>query len=103
MGTVMIVTALNGDPVRVREHPATASATVARLRCGTEVVAGDDINGWRPVEFGDMDGYMMSKFLKKTDENDVTHLTAGDYNRLCEACAQIEASLKTIKKIVGVS
>ena len=82
------------------------------LPVGTEVMAGEDYNGWRQITYGDDGaGYMMSKFLKPADiatDTDlpgdafVRTLTTTEYNRLCEARDQIAAALDTIKSIVGV-
>lgn len=97
----MIVTAVNGDPVRVRKEPSTASETVARIRCGETVRVGDEVNGWRPVTYKDTKGYMMEKFLKREDSYKKS-LTATDLNRLCDARDKLESALRTIKDVVGV-
>lgn len=102
----MIVTSTNGEPVRVRAHPSTAAETIARLKVGTKVDAGDDTNGWRPIAFGDDNGYMMSKFLKPADESAVPGyvktLTDDEFAALCDARDKTEEVLKTLKQIVGV-
>ena len=108
----MIVTSDNGYPVKVRVNPNQESVRVDTLPVGTEVMAGEDYNGWRQITYGDDGaGYMMSKFLKPADiatDTDlpgdafVRTLTTTEYNRLCEARDQIAAALDTIKSIVGV-
>lgn len=101
----MIVTAANGDPVRVRRSPSTASEAIARLDCGTEVMAGDDLNGWRNITFGDSAGYMMAKFLTPVQEEGtsfVRTLTPEEYNALCDARDQLKGIERLLESIVGV-
>lgn len=98
-----VVTADNGLPVRVRDNPN--GNTIARLKVGTKVQAGEeDSAGWREVRFGNNEtGYMMAKFLKKADATTPTDLKPGftktltqdEYNALCEA-------RDTLIKIVGL-
>lgn len=102
-----MVTAANGDPVRVRRSPSTNSEILESLAVGTEVMAGDDVNGWRQITYGrDGAGYMMSKFLKRIESEEgaayVKTLTPEEYNLLCEARDKIEEALTTLKAIVGV-
>lgn len=103
-----MVTAANGDPVRVRRSPSTTSEILDSLAVGTEVMAADDINGWRQITYGkDGAGYMMAKFLKRVDSQEdstayIRTLTPDEYNRLCEARDQVESALQTLKAIVGV-
>lgn len=100
----MIVTAANREPVRVRRNPSTSAETVGRLKCGTAVQAGEDVNGWREIVFGDSTAYIMSKFLRRADEPDnfVRTLSATEYSRLCGAKDQLESALRTLKHITGV-
>ena len=112
----MYVTAPDGNPVRVRKQPSTSSETIAKLKCGTAVEAGDDVNGWRSLGTG---GYMMSKFLsasqavQNTPETPsavpgeestayVRTLSTEEYNRLCEVRDHMEEDIKFLKTIVGV-
>ena len=97
-----IVTADNGLPVRVRDNPN--GNTLARLKVGTEVQAGEpDSAGWQEVRFDGKTGYMMAKFLKKKGAATPTDLKPGfsrtltqdEYNALCEA-------RDILIKIVGV-
>lgn len=108
----MYVTAPDGNPVRVRKEPSTSSEVIAKLKCGTAVEAGDDVNGWRAIGTG---GYMMSKFLSAQNAQEspsavpgeestayVRTLSTGEYNRLCEMRDHMEEDLKFLKTIVGV-
>ena len=90
-----IVTADNGLPVRVRDNPG--GNTIARLKVGTRVLAGDvDASGWREIRFDGQTGYMMAKFLVKEEEAGIVKtLTQKEYNDLCEA-------RDILIKIVGV-
>ena len=117
---MMYVVSADGNPVRVRKNPSTSSETLTRLRYGTEVMAGDDVNGWRPIEYdGGKHGYMMSKFLSELQGPDspaeapsiaptenptafVKTLSTAQFNALCDARDDIEHALKTLKDIVGV-
>lgn len=101
----MIVNAANGEPVRVRKSPSTASDVIARLDCGTEVMAGDDLNGWRNITFGDAAGYMMAKFLVPVQEEGtsfVRTLTPEEFQSLCDARDQLKHIDKLLESIVGV-
>ncbi len=112
----MYVTAPDGNPVRVRKDPSTSSEVIAKLKCGTAVEAGEDVNGWRAIGTG---GYMMSKFLSASQAAQnapetpsavpgeestayVRTLSTGEYNRLCEMRDHMEEDLKFLKTIVGV-
>lgn len=117
---MMYVVSADGNPVRVRKNPSTSSETLTRLKYGTEVMAGDDVNGWRPIEYdGGKHGYMMSKFLSELQGPDSTAeapsasqtenptafvktLSTAQFNALCDARDEIEHALKTLKSIVGV-
>jgi len=117
--TEFVVTAANGEPVRVRQTPG--GATIAKLTVGTKLLAGDEADGWRPVVFDtDRQGYMKAEFLSTAqsvhdasetpdeggeDNNSpafVRTLTTDEFNRLCDARDQLEGILELIKSIVGV-
>lgn len=97
----MTVISRNGEPVRVREHPSTSAATIGRLKVGTTVEAGDCVNGWRRITWGeDMPGYMMDTFLRAPGQPDRT-LSEADYNRLCDTKCRLEEALRVLRQIVG--
>ena len=105
----MIVTAANGGNVWLRAKPDKASKAVDSIPVGTHVLAGEETtNGWRPVVYNAMTGYMMAEFLTAPGEETpgapafVRTLTAEEYSRLCDARDEIEDALKTLKTIVGV-
>lgn len=72
----MIVAAENGGKVNVRREPSTTSAMLTRLPCGTAVQAGEDVNGWRQIQYtgggAHVSGYMMSEFLVPFNESIAT-------------------------------
>lgn len=70
--TSKVVTAENGGRVMVRCTPSTNGRIAARLRCGTVVQAGDDLEGWTPIKYDDIQGYMMSDFLVPLNESVAT-------------------------------
>lgn len=60
----MIVSCTPGEKVRLRAVPSTSGSTLTQIPNGTTVLAGDAEDGWRPVQYGSKQGYMMDKFLK---------------------------------------
>lgn len=100
----MTVTSTNGEPVRVRNQPSTSAETIARLKVGTAIKAGDCVNGWRRVAFGDKTGYMMERFLRGDPEGPGIGdrpLTERELSDLRDARFRLEAALKTLRQIVG--
>lgn len=115
--TEYIVTAANGEPVRVRQAPG--GATIAKLTVGTKLLAGDEADGWRPVVFDtDRQGYMKAEFLTPAQSvQDVSEspgaggedispafvrtLTTDEFNRLCDVRDRMAEDLKFLKTIVG--
>ena len=101
MSVRMTVTSRNREPVRVRAHPSTSAETIARLKVGTPVEAGDELNGWRRVVYGDnQTGYMMERFLIGETDGDRT-LTEREYRDLCDAKTRLEDALRSLRQIVG--
>ena len=112
----MVVYASNGKPVAVRKGDSTEAMVIKRLPVGTKVEAFMDINGWREIQYQDIDGWMMSKFLKPVDgdqtpvndgesadpESYVRTLTVAEYNELGEARDQLEKISALLTRIVGV-
>jgi len=66
----MIVTCTPGEKVRLRAVPSTSGSTLTQIPNGTTVLAGDADDGWRPVQYGSKQGYMMDRFLKPLDTPD---------------------------------
>ena len=62
--TTMIVSCTPGEKVRLRAVPSTSGSTLTQIPNGTTVLAGDAEDGWRPVQYGSKQGYMMDKFLR---------------------------------------
>jgi len=60
----MIVTCTPGEKVRLRAVPSTSGSTLTQIPNGTTVLAGEDEDGWRPVQYGSKSGYMMDRFLR---------------------------------------
>ena len=63
----MTVFAENGEPVNLRAKPDRGSARVSKVPAGTQVEAGPEENGWRPVRFGNVTGWMMAVYLKEPE------------------------------------
>lgn len=111
----MVVTASNGKPVAVRKGDSTEAMVITRLPVGTVVQAFMDIGGWREIQFENIDGWMMSKFLKPVQAEAVTGdgesadpeayvrtLTVEEYNELGAARDQLEKISALLTRIVGV-
>lgn len=106
----MYVTSADGNPVRVRAKPSTSAETIAKLKVGTKVSAGDDEAGWREIAFDDDNGWMMSKFLTTASTptdlpplpSYVRTLSAEEMQQLDKARDELEDALRVIKLIVGV-
>lgn len=60
----MIVTCTPGEKVRLRAVPSTSGSTLTQIPNGTTVLAGENEDGWRTVEYNGKSGYMMAEFLK---------------------------------------
>lgn len=64
-----IVSAANGEPVRMRKAPGTDAVTLAKLPVGTLVEVPEKAGEWATVVSPDgKRGYMMTKFLTFDDE-----------------------------------
>ena len=63
-GSMAIVTADNGDPVKMRQYPDKTCRTWEKVPCGTEVEIVDPGETWAKINCGKRKGwYMMAKFL----------------------------------------
>ena len=91
----MYVTATSGNTVHMRKGPSKNTKIIKDLPLGTEVLAGEDINGWREIIHGDEGGYMMSQFLT-TEPPDVTYrvvcegMTFSQMRKIMEICPTAE-------------
>ena len=59
----MYVTSTNGGNVNLRSGMSVNSTRMASLPVGTEVQAGEASNGWTPVVYNGMAGYIMNAYL----------------------------------------
>ena len=62
------IIAESGSTVRLRASASTAASTIAQIPIGTIVDVIEDNNGWDKVVYNGETGYMMDKFLEKTEE-----------------------------------
>lgn len=69
------VVAESGSTVRMRKQPTTDSTTIAKVPLGEEVQVNESAQGWAQITYGGKTGYMMTKYLKKTEEEDVPPMT----------------------------
>lgn len=65
--TKMQVWADNGDSVNLRKQPDRSSPRLSKIPVGTVVEAMPEENGWRPVRFGEITGWMMAVYLRELE------------------------------------
>ena len=66
-GINMWVNCPDGYGLNVREEPALNGRSITQLDCGTRVTVLTDCgNGWVYISSGNVSGYVMRKFLQKT-------------------------------------
>lgn len=70
-----IVTADRGNTVRLRKSASTASTTLAKVPVGTEVEIGAKSGAWTKISYNGKTGWMQSKYLVASDQQEST---AGD-------------------------
>ena len=70
-----IVYAENGNPVKMRAKPSTASNTYWEVPHNTTVTVSERGDTWSKIEYNGRTGYMMSKFLKYDEEAKETETT----------------------------
>lgn len=58
------VTGPAGETVNLRSAANSGAAVKTRIRVGEEISAGDDVGGWRSVEYKGTTGYMMAEFVQ---------------------------------------
>lgn len=68
-----IVTADEGETVRMRKNPSTSSTVIEDVVVGETVDVMDVMDGWSEITYHGKHGYMMSKFLReiKLDDTDI--------------------------------
>lgn len=67
-----VVYSENGKPVKIRAKPSTASRLYWEVPCGTVVVVEEPGEEWSRVSYGNISGWMMSRFLRYWDSWTVT-------------------------------
>ena len=73
----------NSYPVKMRKSPSANSTILMQIPQGGIVEVTGKVNEtWSAIEYNGRPGYMMSKFLVPSDENE----TASDYDKLEELC-----------------
>lgn len=72
MSIMMEVYAANGKPVNVRQRPSTAAPKVGEVDVGKTVTVTEQADGWAKITHGSLTGYMMSRFLLKTESKTET-------------------------------
>lgn len=71
-----IVYSEDGNPVRMRKAPTTASETIVKVPKGAQVEVVESAEGWSTILWNGKRGYMMSEFLRvigmAPDEDDTS-------------------------------
>ena len=90
----LIVTTTSGNTVNLRAKPSTNASVLGRVPVKEKVQLLEKTSSdWYKVQYGELTGYMMSKFLKtnsKISQEDLRDV----YNQLKETLALIEKILK---------
>lgn len=68
MGTWVRVESENGKPVKMRAKPSTLCRIWWEVPCGAEVILMNPGETWSGIIWAGRSGYMMTKFLTKTDQ-----------------------------------
>lgn len=110
--TAMVVTCPANETVNVRDK--ANGKRIDKLKPGTTVKAGEDVNGWREIVYGDGGGYMASEFLKPfaaatpTDltgsaepQAYVKTITSEDLKAVSFAMDTMETAIKVFRDILG--
>lgn len=61
---IAIVYSEDGNPVRMRKAPTTASETIVKVPKGAQVEVTESADGWSTILWNDRRGYMMTDFLR---------------------------------------
>ena len=61
---IAIVYSEDGNPVRMRKAPTTASETIVKVPKGAQVEVTESADGWSTILWNGKRGYMMSEFLR---------------------------------------
>ena len=59
-----VVYSEDGNPVRMRKAPTTASETIVKVPKGAQVEVTESADGWSTILWNGKRGYMMSEFLR---------------------------------------
>ena len=87
----MIVYATSGKTVNMRTLPNTSSLIIQAIPIGTEVEILENGNTWSKIKYLEMEGYMMSKFLRESS------ISRADLQCIYDSLA---ATLKTIEEVL---
>lgn len=96
------VQAENGYPVKMRKLPSAQSSIILQVTLGATVeVTGEVDDTWAAINYQGKDGYMMRKFLRKTDSEPISG-TAVAVNRadLEMVKTALETALNVIDKML---
>lgn len=61
---IAIVYSEDGNPVRMRKAPTTASETIVKVPKGAQVEVTESADGWATILWNGQRGYMMTEFLR---------------------------------------
>lgn len=63
MADKMVVYALSGGTVRMRERPSLDAPTKIKVPVGETVIVNESADGWAQIEYNGETGYMMTRYL----------------------------------------
>lgn len=93
----------NGKPVNMRKSPSTQSTVMVQVPVGTVVTVAHELNDtWASINYQGKDGYMMRKFLRKSDSEPISGTAVAGENRadLETAKTALETALNIIDKLL---
>lgn len=105
----MTVTASSGKTVNLRSGPKGTYPVVTRVPIGSTVTRMTDADGWSFIQYNDVQGYMMSKYLVPATEEDVSKAEEGLskecteelHKKLLELRDSVEELIKMTEPPVG--
>jgi uncharacterized protein YgiM (DUF1202 family) len=95
------VEADSGKAVRMRSQPSTDANVLFEIPNGTSVNVIDVLDGWCQILYNNKVGYMMSKFLKQEDSDEIekNQSTNDVMKKLKNAKERLTVAINLIKRI----
>ena len=104
MAIVVLPDGASGNSVNLRQRPSRSAPLIGRVPAGSTVDILEDLGEWCRIEYGSLEGYMMSNYLEyegQEGESGGESLTAEECRRLLAALTEIERQLEILRDTLG--